>query len=206
MENILESLAPTELLKKCEKMVFDFFIFVKDPEEILESIKSVISVIKDENASKAVFITLGKLLDFRDQIIKLPNCSENDFELFRSSIATLLFNIIKGGKSLLRIYAYTSLGRLGLLYNYEKEAKWYEDYFREFKFESQQLSKDPFLEEFKNSLFIGIKRLIKINSKTFVLKKESLRNMVLSQAQKMKEKGDKLSESIFKEILQIFNS
>ena len=93
-----------------------------------------------------------------------------------------------------------------MLYNYEKEAKWYEDYFREFKFESQQLSKDPFLEEFKNSLFIGIKRLIKINSKTFVLKKESLRNMVLSQAQKMKEKGDKLSESIFKEILQIFNS
>ncbi len=118
----------------------------------------------------------------------------------RNGIGLLLYTVIKEGKGLQRVYAYASLGRLGLLQNYEVEKFWYEDYLKEFKFESQQLMNDPFLDEFKISFFEGVKKLVSINTRLFSLKRNSLRKMIFEQIQMMQKKGDKFSEEIFKEL------
>ena len=109
------------------------------------------------------------------------------------------------GKGLQRIHAHAALGRLGVLHIYEQEEFWYEDYFKEFKFESNILVKDPFLEEYKTSLFTGARKLIKINTKLFQTKRETIKKMITDQISMMQQKRDTLSEGIFQEFSRIFN-
>jgi len=198
--NILQTMNVDQVLEACRKMFFDFMIFLKEPDLISDKINFIYGEIKDENAAKALINTLGKVLEYDTELSLYPGFDLNKFESVRRKIGILLYSVIKEGKGLQRVHAYASLGRLGLLHTYEKEEFLYEEYFKEFKFESQQLLNDPFLEDFKTSLYIGAKKLMQINTRLFLSKKESLRKTINDQILMMQTKGDNLSEELFKEL------
>jgi len=189
-----------KLLETCKKMVFDFTLFIKEPETMLKSTSYIYLAIRDDVTACAFIETLGKLLEFREELEAYPGYNEMNFEQFRTGIGSFLYSIVREGKGLQRVHAYAALGRLGLLSSYEHEEFWYEDYLKEFKFVSSQLLNDPLLEEYKTSLFAGVKKLNQINTKLFLSKKNLLRKSISDQITLMQTKGDQLSESIFKEL------
>lgn len=200
-EKVLQGVNPAEYFEECSLMVCGVIKAIKDSEGIVSFISEIFSEIKDENAFLALLLVLGRITNFQKDLSLNPGSEEINFEKVRNGVADLLFNFKKQGKDIQRIYAHAALGQLGLLDKYENEVLWYEDYFKDFKIESEKLSKDPFLYKFKEAYFIGVNKTVGKNTKFFSSQREILRKLIVEQMVLTRKKEDKFSESMFREIL-----
>jgi len=199
-EEIDQNKEPSEIKVEAEKMIENMIKFVKDPEQRFKYFLEIYGNASSELAANAIIDAVGDIMEIKQGVATLKTFDENTFQQFFEELAMYLYQTIKEGKGSSRVHAYAALGKIGRLHKYEVEKLWYEEWLRAYKYESDQLAKDPFNDDVIEAYVIGAKRLEAVGTKLYKMKKKVLHNEILKQIQLAKEKNNKMLEQFYRKM------